>query len=482
MMTEHKSKQNRMLCVIMEDLVPKGHFLRKLDAAIDFSFIYAIMKPLYSDIGRPSIDPVVLVKMLLIGYLYGIDSERKLEEEITVNIAYRWFLGLDLDDKVPDHSVLSKNRKRRFQDSNVFQEIFQGVVKKCGEAGLIGGHCVVMDSTHIKANAANGNADSVIVMEGPDEYWRKLNDEYGQNIKQKTEDADITVKYKRKSVSDPEAGWMHRHPKPAGFHYLCHQSSDIQYGIVTDVHVTPGDVTDAPYCVQRIAYQKQKLRLPFRWAGLDSGYDTVAVHHGLHELGMRGYIHLNTGHNANWRKERGLFSIDDFTYDAQNDCYICPNGCTLRYIGVRKVRYRVGKNYVTRSEDCKSCPLKSRCITGKANYKEIRRDFYQEDQERNHALIGTALYRYVMRKRQVICEGNFALQKRCHNLRFTRKRGIERVREQCLFSAMALNLKRLVKYGTAPLRPVASAVISLVYMPKIVMSRNSCLNLLSMVI
>ncbi|WP_415537488.1 transposase [Dehalobacter sp. 4CP] len=468
-MTEQKSRQNRMLCVLMEDLVPKGHFLRKLDAAIDFSFIYEIMRPVYSDIGRPSVDPVILVKMLLIGYLYGIDSERKLEEEITVNIAYRWFLGLDLEDKVPDHSVFSQNRKRRFKDTEVFQEIFNTVVKKCAEAGLIGGECVVMDSTHIKANAANGNAEKVLLMEGPNEYWQKLNDEYGQDIRQKSEDADMTVTIKKKAVSDPEAGWMHRHPKPAGFHYLCHQSADIQYGIITDVHVTPGDVTDAPYCVKRIAYQKQKLKIPFRFAGLDSGYDTVAVHHGLHKLGIRGYIHLNTGHNASWRKERGLFSIDDFRYDGKNDCYICPNGCTLHYIGVRKVRYRVGKNYVSRSQDCKSCPLKNRCITGKASYKEVRRDFYQEDQERNHALIGTAIYRHVMRKRQVISEGNFALQKRCHNLRFTRKRGVWKVQEQCFLSAMALNLKRLVKYGTAPLLP---AVPYLLYILDVVLKRN----------
>ncbi|WP_415534379.1 IS1182 family transposase [Dehalobacter sp. 4CP] len=468
-MTEQKSRQNRMLCVLMEDLVPKGHFLRKLDAAIDFSFIYEIMRPVYSDIGRPSVDPVILVKMLLIGYLYGIDSERKLEEEITVNIAYRWFLGLDLEDKVPDHSVFSQNRKRRFKDTEVFQEIFNTVVKKCAEAGLIGGECVVMDSTHIKANAANGNAEEVLLMEGPNEYWQKLNDEYGQDIRQKSEDADMTVTIKKKAVSDPEAGWMHRHPKPAGFHYLCHQSADIQYGIITDVHVTPGDVTDAPYCVKRIAYQKQKLKIPFRFAGLDSGYDTVAVHHGLHKLGIRGYIHLNTGHNASWRKERGLFSIDDFRYDGKNDCYICPNGCTLHYIGVRKVRYRVGKNYVSRSQDCKSCPLKNRCITGKASYKEVRRDFYQEDQERNHALIGTAIYRHVMRKRQVISEGNFALQKRCHNLRFTRKRGVWKVQEQCFLSAMALNLKRLVKYGTAPLLP---AVPYLLYILDVVLKRN----------
>ncbi|AGA68161.1 transposase [Desulfitobacterium dichloroeliminans LMG P-21439] len=456
MMKEEKQKQNRMLCVFMENLVPKGHFLRRLDAAINFSFIYDIMRPLYSDKGRPSIDPIVLVKMLLIGYLYGIDSERRLEQEIIVNNAYRWFLGLDLEDKVPDHSVFSQNRRRRFKDTEVFREIFTTVVERCAEAGLIGGECVVMDSTHLKANAANGHAEKVILMEGPSDYWLKLNDEHGGHIQQKSEAADITSTVKKKSLADPEAGWMHRHPKPAGFHYLCHQSSDIRYGIVTDVHVTPGDVTDAPYCVERIAYQKKELRLPFRYAGLDSGYDTVAVHHGLHQLGVRAYIPINPGHTAHWRKERGLFAIEDFHYDALNDCYICPNGCTLRYIGVRKVRYRVGKNYVTRSEDCKNCPLKSQCIAGKANYKEVRRDFYQEDQERHHALVGTALYRYIMRKRQIICEGNFALQKRCHNLRFTRKRGIEKVQEQCLFSAMALNLKRLVKYGAAPLRPAVA--------------------------
>jgi hypothetical protein len=226
--------------------------------------------------------------------------------------------------------------------------------------------------------------------------------------------------------------------------------------------------------VERISYQKKELGLPTRFARLDSGYDTVAVHHGLHELGVRAYIPLNTGHTAYWPKERGLFNIDDFRYDAQNDCYICPNNCTLRYIGVRKVRYRVGKNYVAQTEDCKTCPLKSRCIAGKSNYKEVRRDFYQEDQERNHALIGTALYRYIMRKRQMVCEGNFGLQKRCHILRFTRKRGIERVQEQCLFSAMALNLKRLVKYGTAPKR---LAVPYLCFIPGIFSQGNLQVNL-----
>lgn len=459
MMTEQKNKQTRMLCVCMEDLVPQGHFLRKLDAAVDFTFIYDIMRPLYSNTGRPSIDPVVLVKMLLIGYLYGIDSERKLEQEITVNIAYRWFLGLDLEDSVPDHSVFSQNRKRRFKDAEVFQEIFHAVVIKCAEVGLVEGKCIVMDSTHIKANADNGNAESVLLMEGPSEYWQKLNDEYGQRIRQKREDANVIMTMKKKSISDPEAGWMGRLTKPKGFHYLCHQSSDTRLGIITDVHVTAGDVADADHCVERMAYQKHKLGLPIRWAGLDCGYDPVFVHHGLKELGITGMIPDRLKNTV--RKNAGLFTLDDFQYDGENDRYICPNKQILSYCCPVKEEYRIQKLYQAKNSSCGPCPYRTKCISSKNPCKKIRRYYHQEDREANKKKVGTFLYREIMKRRKCICEGNFALQKRCHNLKFTRKRGIEKVREQCLLSATVLNLKRLVKYGAAPLRLAAISIHSI---------------------
>lgn len=149
MLKKDNGNQQKMFFGTIEDLMPKEHFLRDLDALVDFSFIYEKVESLYSNTGRPSIDPVVLVKMLLIGYLYGIDSERKLEQEICVNIAYRWFLGMELGDNVPDHSTISQLRRRKFSGTTVFQDIFDEVVKKCMDAGLVSGKLLLTDSTHI---------------------------------------------------------------------------------------------------------------------------------------------------------------------------------------------------------------------------------------------------------------------------------------------------------------------------------------------
>ncbi len=147
------SKQMKMSFVILEELMPQKHFLRDLDKLINFDFIYDKLADLYSSTGRPSIDPVVMIKMLLIGYIYGIDSERKLEQEITVNIAYRWFLGIDFDERVPDHFTISKLKHRKFDGTSVFRDAFDMLVRKCIEVGLIDGKLLLTDSTHIKANA-----------------------------------------------------------------------------------------------------------------------------------------------------------------------------------------------------------------------------------------------------------------------------------------------------------------------------------------
>ena len=135
MMTRSIGKQFKLVFVNLDEMVPSDHFLRKLNETVDFEFIYDLMEPLYGKGGRPSIDPVVLIKMLLIGYLYGIDSERKLEEEVCFNLVYRWFLGLDLDDSIPDHSTFSQNRRRRFHGTEIFRQIFEHIVLECVKAG-----------------------------------------------------------------------------------------------------------------------------------------------------------------------------------------------------------------------------------------------------------------------------------------------------------------------------------------------------------
>ncbi|MFD0769403.1 transposase, partial [Bacillus sp. CGMCC 1.60114] len=164
MMGKQEDKQHRLVYINLEEFVPKQHLLRKIGEAVDFSFIYEKVEHLYSSVGRKSIDPVVLLKMLLIGYLYNIDSERRLEEEVQYNLAYRWFLGLDLEDSVPDHSTFSQNRRRRFQDGTVFQEIFDHIVRLCIKAGLVTGEVMVTDSTHIKAYASSERTEVVSVI------------------------------------------------------------------------------------------------------------------------------------------------------------------------------------------------------------------------------------------------------------------------------------------------------------------------------
>ena len=153
MLKRDGGKQLKMTFLTLEELMPEKHFLRDLERCVDFSFIYDIVEPLYAKVGRPSIDPVLLVKMLLLGYLYGIPSERKLEQEVRVNIAFRWFLGIDFDEPVPDHSTISQLRRRKFGGTTLFQDIFDEVIRKCMAAGLVSGKLLLTDSTHILANA-----------------------------------------------------------------------------------------------------------------------------------------------------------------------------------------------------------------------------------------------------------------------------------------------------------------------------------------
>lgn len=436
-MTRRESKQNRRRVAEMEKFVPPNHFLRKLDAAIDFDFVYDMVAPLYSSRGRPSIDPVLLIKTPLLGYLYGIDSERKLEEEVRYNIAFRWYLGLDADEPTPDHSTFSQNRRRKLQGTEVFRQIFEEIVCKCQEAGLVKGEAVVMDSTHIKANAAVRAAEWTDIIIRPEACWAERgNDGATRHV------LPERIIRKAKNPHDPEAGYMNRTNKPKGFHYLSHQCSDADTGIILDVHVTGGDVQDCECCVERYEYLKKKRRYPIQTAGLDSGYDTIPIHFGLTQLGVTAFIRPC---KRGIRKKNGRLSAEDFLWDPIQDCYICPNHCRLIFRGIWMKQGVPLRNYMATQTECKRCPYRSACLTEKIKARKITRKPGQACQEAGRLRVGTAAYDSILKRRQIVCEGNFALQKRCHNLRFTRKRGVKNVLEQCLLSASALNLKRLIK-------------------------------------
>lgn len=175
MLRERREKQQQMDLVILEQLVPENHFLRRIDAAVDFSFIHDLCAPLYCENnGRPAIDPEVIFRMLIVGYLYGIKSEARLEEEINYNMAYKWFCGLGLAEKAPDATTISQNRRRRFRDNNIAEEIFNEILRQCIAKGLVGGGILYTDSTHIKAKANKHKKKLVVVEETPKAYLEVL--------------------------------------------------------------------------------------------------------------------------------------------------------------------------------------------------------------------------------------------------------------------------------------------------------------------
>lgn len=445
MLKKDTEKQMKLFSGTLDELMPKEHFLRDLDRLVDFDFIYEKVEGLYSKTGRPSIDPAALIKMLLIGYLYGIDSERRLEQEIQVNIAYRWFLGIELDERVPDHSTISQLRRRKFAGTTLFRDIFEEVVRKCIDAGLVSGKLLLTDSTHIRANARNDLREIIEIPDTPSEYMKKLDKKAYESglLKELPTYDDTKTKEITKSTTNPECGLLNRPGKPKGFHYLNHQTCDADNGIITDVHVTSGNTTDTSQHLSRIEYQLNTFKFEPHAICADSGYDCTEIYAAMSEREIKVYIPI--GPTGTERKSLNSKYIDntEFKYDNKNDYYICPNQRILEYTSYRKGKgYKL---YSTKVSDCKGCPFKERCIGTKRSSKRIERHIYTDLLAQQRYIINTPEYFEAMRLRKIWCEGNFSHQKERHNLRRTRKRGIEKVTEQCLLSACALNLKRLVK-------------------------------------
>lgn len=258
--------------ITLDELVPEDHLVRKIDAAIDFEFIRDTVAHLYCpNNGRPAIDPVRLIKMMLLGYLFGIPSERRLVKEIQVNVAYRWFLRMGLTEKVPDASTLSQNRIRRFNDSDVFQQIFDHIVEQALANGMANGRVLYTDSTHLKADANPRKAVNELRPEGVSEYLEQLNAAVEADRKQHEKkplpavknkpESEAAVKNTKVSATDPESGFMHRDNKPQGFFYLDHRTVDGKHGIITDTYVTPGNVHDSQPYIGRLERQRQRFGL-----------------------------------------------------------------------------------------------------------------------------------------------------------------------------------------------------------------------------
>lgn len=447
--------QLKLHMVTIEDLVPADHFLRKLAAALDLSFVYEETAHMYCRrYGRPPIDPVVLVKYLLVGYLYGIPSERQIEERISDSIALRWYLGIDLDERVPDHSTISQLRRRKPSFRKVFRRLFETVVRQCIELGLASGRLTATDSTHVKANASRKSEYMVDMPVEPGVYWERLDAheeegleelarKTGKRRQKRTQALKKTMRHDKKQVShtDPEAGYLKRAGKPRGMHYLSHQTLDTDHGIILDVAVTPGDSSDiAPFLPQ---IERVKELLPIQAVAADSAYNSSLVQHELNQMMITLY---SPPHKAGGTSGVEISSAD-FEYNPAEDAFTCPVGKALKLTSLSRTAHSLYWTYRASAKECQQCPLHSRCISESRHQQGriIQRSYFHEARKIEDQRRGTPEYREALRLRQIWCEGTFAIQKRGHNLTRLTRRGIAAAEDHCLLSAAAMNLKRMIK-------------------------------------
>ncbi len=442
-----ESRQTGYEIVLLDELVPQDHLLRKIDEAVDFSFIHNLCKPLYCENnGRPAIEPELLFRMLLLGYLYGIKSEVKLADAVNENVAFKWFLGLKLTEKGPDHATISINRVRRFRDNNIAEQIFNEILRQCMAKGLVGGKILYTDSTHIKAKANKHRKVLVSVEETPKEYIDELNAQIDLDreiLGKKPFDHDDDPppdgggKTHMQSLTDPDAGQQTREGKPDGFYYSEHRTVDSKNNVIVNVHVEPANINDMTPVPAILDEIEQRLGALPKYMGFDAGYHSAPIAHLLHKkfiqavIGYRRHTHAGD-HYGKYR----------FKYDSEYDFYRCPENQILYWKTTTRQGYR---QYFSDSKTCKSCPRRSECFAASSTRRMVERHVWQDDLDAVIAFTKTHNGKRLYSWRKETIERSFAEAKENHGLRFARMLGIQNMREQCFLTATVQNIKRLVK-------------------------------------
>jgi transposase len=442
MLREHDNQQLGMEFVCIEELVPQDHLLRKIDRVIDFEFIREKVKDLYcADNGRPAVDPVVLFKMLFLGYLFGVRSERQLVREIQVNVAYRWFIGYGLTDKIPDASTFSQNRRRRFIESTVYQEIFDEIVLQAMRKKWINGRVLYTDSTHLKASANKHKFKKKHVEASTRSYLAALEAAINADRKEhgkkplKAQPETPEVKEIKESTTDPDSGYMVREGKPKGFFYLDHRTTCGHHNLITDTHITPASVHDSIPYLERLDHQRQRFGFETEAVGLDAGYMSATICKGLEEREIYGVIGYRRPTHI-----KGRLPKRAYTYNPQTDTYLCPNGQALSYRTTNRGGYR---EYRSDSAICKACPYLGQCTSNAQQIKTVTRHVWEEHRETVDCHRLTATGKAIYKRRKETIERSFADAKQLHGHRYVRMRGLLRAQEQCLLSAACQNMKKM---------------------------------------
>ncbi len=435
----------------LEKFVPQDHLLRRIDTVLDLSNLRAHLESFYSNTGRPSVDPELMIRMLIIGYSFGIRSERRLCEEVHLNLAYRWFCRLGLEKVVPDHSTFSKNRHGRFRDSDAFRYVFESVLQRCMAEGLVRAEGFAVDASVIEADAHRLRrlpGDTEIDWGDPQAATRPVR-EYLAGLDDSTA---ATKPPKHISLTDPAASWTAAPGRAGAFNYSTNYLVDTACGIIVDVEATPANRA-AEVESTRMMIDRVEARFditPNRLIG-DTAYGSAPMLDWLVETkGIAPHVPV-------WDKtarKDGTLSSSDFQWDEQSNEYRCPAGKALRS---RRRQFSKPRTVVTKANtiiyrasqgDCGACPLKPRCCPN-TPMRKIVRSVHEASRDVARRIAETPEYRQSACERKKV-EMLFAHLKRILRLDRLRLRGIRGARDEFLLAATAQNLRRMAKLLSQP--------------------------------
>jgi transposase len=424
----------------LDDRIPRNHLLRRIDVVgtAALADLHKELEPHYSDIGRPSIDPELMIRMLIVGYCYGIRSERRLCEEVELHLAYRWFCKLDLEDEVPHHSTLSANRLGRFRDSDLLRHIFERIVRTAMAMGLVKGEGFAVDASVLEANASRYHGKPPDELDWSDKQrQRRAVAEYLAALDETAEPNPDRKVPKVISPSDPASAWTAKANKRVQFGYGLNYLIDIENAVIVDVEATPARTYDE-VAATRTMIERTEARFdlkPKRLAA-DTAYGTGAF------LGWLVKEKRITPHIPVWEKsdrQDGIFSRADFIWDKRHGHYICPNGKLLRTSGTvhdgRTLLYRAAKR------NCDVCPLRGRCCT-RTEARKIPRDLHEDARDVARRKMKTKAFARSRDERKRV-EMRFAHLKTHHRFERLRLRGLSGARDEFHLAAIVQNLKTM---------------------------------------
>jgi transposase len=444
MLSKHNSIQRDQIEMIaLDQLVPSDHLVRKIEAAIDFSFIYDLVEDMYSAVGRPSIDPVILIKLTFIQYTFGIRSMRKTIDEVHTNMAYRWFLGYGFHDKVPHFSTFGKNYERRFKDTDLFEQIFYRILKIAAEKNLISAEHIFIDSTHVKASANKHKFQKKVVRKETRAYQELLQEEINQDREDHGKKPFPPDKFDKEeakeikeSTTDPESGYYVKDERTKQFAYSFHAAAE-RKGFVLGVEVTPGNIHDSQMLNPLVEDVVEIVGKP-KAVAADAAYKTPAITKYLIENGIIPAVPYTRP-----RTKDGFFRKHEYVYDEHFDCYLCPAGEILQYSTTTKEGYR---EYKSPKHICATCPFLAKCTESKNHQKVVTRHIWQEYVEEAEHLRHHKDVKPIYAKRKETIERVFADAKEKHGMRWTTLRGLKKLTMQAMLTFAAMNLKKMATW------------------------------------